>query len=244
MPGKGTLANLYCRNYRQLAIMFGTDLSCSQAMALIAQRSRPGGWERGAGNEVRGVYGIVLEVDSGGKRKARRQPADSRTVLAIFPAAPSDYPAIGKSLKELDSALDGWHLYNPEAELKLMGLPNDQWRISKVTKDKKVGLTPSVCSGLATPSTQPPWIAFPCPTPQKMFSLYPPAVVVPADVEDSALQVVGKFRARGTLPILSYIHPKTKVCLFGDAGVQTKRIDEVHLPDDLLALGCRSRRHC
>lgn len=62
--------------------------------------------------------------------------------------------------------------------LKVSRLQQDRWRLSTVNGDYSV-----------------------CPS-------YPPAVIVPKDVDDATLRKVAKFRQGGRFPVLCYRHRK------------------------------------
>eukprot|EP00051_Salpingoeca_urceolata_P025349 m.452199 g.452199 ORF g.452199 m.452199 type:complete len:590 (+) comp20325_c4_seq4:86-1855(+) len=74
----------------------------------------------------------------------------------------------------------GWKLYDFEREMRRQGLPNDSWRISTINSKYEL-----------------------CPT-------YPPLFAVPSNVGNDELASISQFRSRGRLPVLSWIHPKTK----------------------------------
>ena len=72
---------------------------------------------------------------------------------------------------------DGWSVYDPVAELKRQGLPNESWRITRLNDQYAV-----------------------CDT-------YPRYWGVPKMVSDDDLRETAKFRSRGRLPVLSWMHP-------------------------------------
>lgn len=65
--------------------------------------------------------------------------------------------------------------------LNVFRLQQDRWRLSTVNRDYSV-----------------------CPS-------YPPAVIVPKDVDDKMLRKVAKFRQGGRFPVLCYHHRKNGV---------------------------------
>ena len=77
------------------------------------------------------------------------------------------------------SGLDGWNVYNAVDELKRQGLPNESWRITKVNDQYQI-----------------------CET-------YPRVFGVPKATSDEELAEVAKFRSRGRLPVLSWMHPES-----------------------------------
>lgn len=78
---------------------------------------------------------------------------------------------------------NGWSVYDPMKEYDRQGLPNDNWRITRINDDYKL-----------------------CDT-------YPRRLAVPAGITDDQLMEVAKFRSRGRLPVLSWINPTSQVSL-------------------------------
>ncbi|XP_026112656.1 myotubularin-related protein 2-like [Carassius auratus] len=75
---------------------------------------------------------------------------------------------------------NGWRVYDPLAEYKRQGLPNESWRISKVNDH------------------------------YELCDSYPAALVVPVTITDDELRRVSSFRAKGRIPVLSWIHPESQ----------------------------------
>uniref|UniRef100_A0A4W3IV99 Myotubularin related protein 1b n=1 Tax=Callorhinchus milii TaxID=7868 RepID=A0A4W3IV99_CALMI len=73
--------------------------------------------------------------------------------------------------------------YDPIAEYKRQGIPNESWTITKVNSNFEL-----------------------CDT-------YPPILVVPVNVKDDDLSKVVAFRARGRIPVLSWIHPESQATI-------------------------------
>ncbi|KFM11278.1 Myotubularin-related protein 9, partial [Aptenodytes forsteri] len=73
---------------------------------------------------------------------------------------------------------EGWHLFPLEQYFQQIASQTSQWRLSDVNRDFTT-----------------------CPT-------YPPAVIVPAAVDDDTLRKAARFRQGGRFPVLSYYHPK------------------------------------
>ena len=78
---------------------------------------------------------------------------------------------------------DGWKVYDQTEELKRMGLPNENWLISDVNQEYQL-----------------------CDT-------YPTILGLPARTTLEDLQEVAKFRSRGRIPVLSWIHPESQVTI-------------------------------
>ncbi|XP_028570256.2 phosphatidylinositol-3-phosphate phosphatase MTMR1 isoform X4 [Podarcis muralis] len=79
--------------------------------------------------------------------------------------------------------VNGWKVYDPMAEYKRQGLPNESWKISKINSTYEF-----------------------CDT-------YPAVLVVPASVKDDDLSRVAAFRAKGRVPVLSWIHPESQATI-------------------------------
>uniref|UniRef100_A0A8C1UT34 Phosphatidylinositol-3,5-bisphosphate 3-phosphatase MTMR2 n=1 Tax=Cyprinus carpio TaxID=7962 RepID=A0A8C1UT34_CYPCA len=78
---------------------------------------------------------------------------------------------------------NGWKVYDPLAEYKRQGLPNESWRISKVNDH------------------------------YELCDSYPAALVVPVTITDEELRRVSSFRAKGRIPVLSWIHPESQAAV-------------------------------
>lgn len=73
----------------------------------------------------------------------------------------------------------GWNVYDPVIEYKRLGLDNESWTISKI--NEKYAL---------------------CDT-------YPQILGLPSAIKNEDLFEVAKFRSRGRIPVLSWIHPRS-----------------------------------
>ncbi|XP_006627902.3 myotubularin-related protein 2 [Lepisosteus oculatus] len=95
---------------------------------------------------------------------------------------------------------NGWKVYDAIVEYKRQGLPNESWRITKVNDHYEL-----------------------CDT-------YPAALVVPVNIPDEELKRVAVFRAKGRIPVLSWIHPESQAtvtrCSQPMVGVNGKRSKE------------------
>ncbi|RXN05854.1 myotubularin-related 1-like isoform X2 [Labeo rohita] len=78
---------------------------------------------------------------------------------------------------------DGWKIYDPVAEYKRQGLPNESWIISKVNSSYQL-----------------------CET-------YPALLVLPSNVTEDELKRVAAFRAKRRFPVLSWIHPESQATI-------------------------------
>ncbi|KAK4296338.1 hypothetical protein Pmani_031156 [Petrolisthes manimaculis] len=92
---------------------------------------------------------------------------------------------------------NGWSVYEPVAELRRQGLPNESWRITRINEQYEV-----------------------CET-------YPAVWAVPAAASDADLRNVAAFRSRGRIPVLSWIHIESQAtitrCAQPLVGVSGKR---------------------
>ncbi|XP_041076341.1 myotubularin-related protein 1-like isoform X5 [Polyodon spathula] len=79
--------------------------------------------------------------------------------------------------------VDGWKVYDPVAEYKRQGLPNESWTISKVNSNYEL-----------------------CDT-------YPALLVIPTSIKDEDLKRVVAFRAKHRIPVLSWIHPESQATI-------------------------------
>uniref|UniRef100_A0A1A7WX63 Phosphatidylinositol-3,5-bisphosphate 3-phosphatase MTMR2 n=1 Tax=Iconisemion striatum TaxID=60296 RepID=A0A1A7WX63_9TELE len=95
---------------------------------------------------------------------------------------------------------NGWKVYDPLSEYKRLGIPNESWRITKVNDHYEL-----------------------CDT-------YPSTLAVPVNIPDEELKRVAAFRAKGRIPVLSWIHPESQAtitrCSQPMVGVNGKRSKE------------------
>ncbi|XP_060919189.1 myotubularin-related protein 9-like isoform X1 [Labrus mixtus] len=100
---------------------------------------------------------------------------------------------------------DQWGLSSTEKLYSQMKELHDRWRVSTVNRDYSV-----------------------CPS-------YPPAVIVPKNIDDSVLKKVAKFRQGGRFPVLCYYHRKNGMVIMHSSqplpGANRKRCKE---DEDLL----------
>ncbi|EDX03898.1 GD22607 [Drosophila simulans] len=100
---------------------------------------------------------------------------------------------------------DGWAVYEPLAELRRLGVPNDMWRATKLNESY------AICDS------------------------YPAVWAVPKAASDDFLRRVAQFRSRCRLPVLSWMNPRTQAtitrCSQPLVGVSGKRNsdDEAYL---------------
>uniref|UniRef100_A0A674KJK8 phosphatidylinositol-3,5-bisphosphate 3-phosphatase n=1 Tax=Terrapene triunguis TaxID=2587831 RepID=A0A674KJK8_9SAUR len=120
-------------------------------------------------------------------RLAYKQEEQSRLeifenlVTQAFPLS-NGLPLFAFSYKE-KFPVNGWKVYDPIAEYKRQGLPNESWKISKINSTYEL-----------------------CDT-------YPTIFVVPTSVKDDDLSKVAAFRAKGRIPVLSWIHPESQATI-------------------------------
>ncbi|XP_051564332.1 myotubularin-related protein 1-like isoform X1 [Myxocyprinus asiaticus] len=98
-----------------------------------------------------------------------------------FPLS-NDLPLFAFQYKE-EFPEDGWKVYDPVAEYKRMGLPNESWTINKSNINYEV-----------------------CNT-------YPALFVTPTSIKDDEIKRMASFRAKHRIPVLSWIHPETQATI-------------------------------
>lgn len=95
---------------------------------------------------------------------------------------------------------NGWKVFDALAEYKRQGIPNESWRITKVNDHYEL-----------------------CDT-------YPSTLGVPVNIPDEEVRRVAAFRAKGRIPVLSWIHPESQAtitrCSQPMVGVNGKRSKE------------------
>ncbi|NXC16325.1 MTMR1 protein, partial [Corythaeola cristata] len=132
------------------------------------------------------------------KEEQNRLEIFENLVTRAFPVS-NGLPLFAFSYKE-KFAVNGWKVYDPMAEYKRQGLPNESWKISKINSTYEL-----------------------CDT-------YPAILVVPTSVKDDDLSKVAAFRAKGRVPVLSWIHPESQAtitrCSQPSVGPNDKRCKE------------------
>ena len=93
--------------------------------------------------------------------------------------------------------INGWKLYDAAQEFKRQGVPNESWRVTRINLKYELADT------------------------------YPPILAVPKAISDEELKEVAKFRSRGRIPVLSWMHPDSQAtitrCSQPLVGVSSKR---------------------
>ena len=82
-----------------------------------------------------------------------------------------------------NSSTNGWTVFDQTEELKRLGLPNEDWTISKVNEKYQL-----------------------CDT-------YPTLLGVPSMTSHEELHKVAKFRMKSRIPVLSWIHPESRATI-------------------------------
>ncbi|XP_076001666.1 myotubularin-related protein 1a isoform X2 [Genypterus blacodes] len=115
--------------------------------------------------------------------KTQQSQVDVLEVLSrfVFPLS-QDQPLFAFLYKE-QFPVDGWKVYDPVAEYKRQGLPNESWTISKINSSYEV-----------------------CET-------YPSVLILPTNVTDEDFRRVCAFRAKHRIPVLSWIHPESQASI-------------------------------
>lgn len=78
---------------------------------------------------------------------------------------------------------NGWTVYEPIAEFKRMGVPNEMWKISKINEQ------------------------------YEFCDSYPAILAVPAQTTDEDLRQIAAFRSRGRIPVLSWMHLESQATI-------------------------------
>lgn len=101
--------------------------------------------------------------------------------------------------------VDGWSVYDADKEFRRQGVPNDNWRLTKVNEKYELSDT------------------------------YPSSLAVPKQATDDFIRQAAVFRSRCRFPVLSWIHPKSQATitrssqpLVGVAGKRNKD-DEAYI---------------
>uniref|UniRef100_A0A7M4FV07 phosphatidylinositol-3,5-bisphosphate 3-phosphatase n=1 Tax=Crocodylus porosus TaxID=8502 RepID=A0A7M4FV07_CROPO len=133
-------------------------------------------------------FGIeIVCKDMRNLRLAYKQEEQSRLeifenlITRAFPVS-NGLPLFAFSYKE-KFPVNGWQVYDPMAEYKRQGLPNESWKISRINSTFEL-----------------------CDT-------YPAILVVPTSVKDDDLSKVAAFRTKGRVPVLSWIHPESQATI-------------------------------
>lgn len=93
--------------------------------------------------------------------------------------------------------VNGWKIYDAVQEFKRQGVPNESWRVTRINVKYELADT------------------------------YPQVLAVPKGITDDDLKEVAKFRSRGRIPVLSWMHPDSQAtitrCSQPLVGVSSKR---------------------
>ncbi|XP_041865076.1 myotubularin-related protein 2 isoform X2 [Melanotaenia boesemani] len=149
-------------------------------------------------------YGVVCK-DMRNLRFAHKQPEDTLRKSVFEVLMKFAFP-VSNGLKifafEYGQVFpeNGWKVYDAVSEYKRQGIPNESWRITKVNDHYEL-----------------------CDT-------YPSTLAVPVNIPDEELKRVAAFRAKGRIPVLSWIHPESQAtvtrCSQPMVGVNGKRSKE------------------
>lgn len=145
----------------------------------------------GATSRGENSYGIeIFCKDMRNLRFAHKQQNHSRrTVFEKLQsyAFPLSYSgrlfAFAHAVNSTQAGENGWAVYEPLAELRRLGVPNDMWRATKINENY------AVCDS------------------------YPAVWAVPKVASDDFLRRVALFRSRCRLPVLSWIHQKSQAAI-------------------------------
>ncbi|XP_034099647.1 myotubularin-related protein 2 [Drosophila sulfurigaster albostrigata] len=129
----------------------------------------------------------------------------SGKLFAFAHAAAAQPTTSNANAAAVSAGCDGWAVYEPLAELRRLGVPNDMWRATKLNESY------GICDS------------------------YPAVWAVPKAASDDFLRRVAQFRSRCRLPVLSWMNPRTQAtitrCSQPLVGVSGKRNadDETYL---------------
>uniref|UniRef100_A0A7N6ANG7 phosphatidylinositol-3,5-bisphosphate 3-phosphatase n=1 Tax=Anabas testudineus TaxID=64144 RepID=A0A7N6ANG7_ANATE len=132
------------------------------------------------------LYFTSVERDMRSPRFAYKTEESHPDVLEAlakhaFPLS-HDLPLFAFLYKE-QFPVDGWKVYDPVAEYRRQGLPNESWAISKMNSTYEL-----------------------CDT-------YPSILVIPTSITDDDIKRVAVFRAKHRIPVLSWIHPESQAAI-------------------------------
>lgn len=163
--------------------------------------------EKVGGSTSRGENSYGIEIfckDMRNLRFAHKQENHSRRI--VFEKLQTySFPISHKEpffcfANEEDYPENGWNVYDPLAEYKRQGLPNESWRLTKINEHYELADT------------------------------YPAIFCVPSAASDDDLRQVAHFRSRGRIPVLCWIHPESHAtitrCAQPLVGVGFKRSKE------------------
>lgn len=101
------------------------------------------------------------------------------------------------------SKVDGWGLYSIEKEYERLKFSPNKWRISTLNKNYQYSST------------------------------YPAHLIIPQNFSDHQLEAVFRFRSKGRIPALVWVHPETQAvlarCAQPSVGLRMKRCPEDEL---------------
>ncbi|XP_066987744.1 myotubularin-related protein 2 isoform X4 [Macrobrachium rosenbergii] len=183
-PKKGTLS---VTNYRLYFRSPETDppYELEVPLGVVSRIEKVGGANTSRGENSYGIEIFCKDIRN--LRFAHKQENHSRRMVTekllqhAFPAS-HKLPFFAFEYCE-QYPENGWTLYEPIAELKRQGLPNESWRITKINEQYEI-----------------------CET-------YPAVWAVPAAASDNDLRSVATFRSRGRIPVLSWIHPESQATI-------------------------------
>nr|XP_045584649.1 myotubularin-related protein 2-like isoform X2 [Procambarus clarkii] len=197
-PRKGTLS---VTNYRLYFRSPDSDppFELKVPLGVVSRIEKVGGANTSRGENSYGIEIFCKDIRN--LRFAHKQENHSRRMVTekllqyAFPAS-HKLPFFAFEYCE-QYPENGWSVYEPIAELKRQGLPNESWRITRINELYEL-----------------------CET-------YPAVWAVPAAASDNDLRNVAAFRSRGRIPVLSWIHPESQAtitrCAQPLVGVSGKR---------------------
>ena len=122
----------------------------------------------------KGLWSITIAGDDG-----TIDPIYDCLMTTAWPADPLDLFAFNPSWIAANLPLreHGWSLYDPVKEFKRIGIPNKDWKVSKLNRKWALSET------------------------------YPRILVVPKKASNELVTAAASFRSRGRLPVCVWQHP-------------------------------------
>lgn len=105
-------------------------------------------------------------------------------------------------LRQVTNGTTGWEIYDIQKEYQRMGVNRSpRWRVSNLNVIYGVRTIVASSSYIIKLSINVVYIV------SQMCESYPNYVVCPSTITDEVLDAVARYRSRGRLPALSWIHP-------------------------------------
>ncbi|KRZ44738.1 Myotubularin-related protein 6 [Trichinella pseudospiralis] len=204
-PDTSQRGTLYITNTHMIfASEDGKELWISHCQISCLQRAQPvdNGWPLIISGKI--FFALTMIIP---KERDCQDIYDSLLALSR-PTCIEDLPAFCfvPEMKDLMQS-EGWNEINMYDDYARLGLPNDNWTISDLNKNFEVNQSLN--------------FSF-CELENNLFEIsdilqycdgYPERIFVPKNVPTPVLIGSSKFRSRGRLPVLSYLHRTNQACI-------------------------------